>query len=277
MAIHLASKLGCEILSADSRQIYRELNIGVARPEPEELAAVKHHFIGHISITESYSAGRYGHEARIFAEQYFQQQDHLVLCGGTGLYLKAFLDGLDRQAANEELRQQLQKRLENEGLENLSSELKLLHPETAASTDLKNPRRVLRALEIIIGGQHQDTRPQEPISFLPESWQMRKFAPAMERQELYHRINQRTEQMLAKGLWEEAEALFEYRELNALQTVGYREIFDCMEGKITRLEAIEKIKQHTRNYAKRQLTWFRRDDAVCWITDIHRHSALNSV
>lgn len=262
MAIRLAQKLKTEILSADSRQIYRELNIGVARPEPEELAAVKHHFIASLSIAENYSAGRYAAEARAFAAAFLEQHRHLVVCGGTGLYLRAFLDGLDRKPAAAETRKALLERLWLEGLAALAAELSAINPDLASETDLKNPQRVVRALELAAS-------PEEPVpaasKSLPENWQVRKFAPDLPREELYARINRRCDEMLEKGLWEEASALFENRELQALQTVGYREIFDCLEGKINRAEAIEKIKQHTRNYAKRQLTWFRKDAQVQWL------------
>jgi tRNA dimethylallyltransferase len=260
MAIELGQHLKAEILSADSRQLYAELCIGVARPEPEELRLVKHHFIGNISISEDYTAGRYGREARIFADTYFQQHEHLVVCGGTGLYIKAFLEGIDRNPANEEVRAMLEMQLENNGLASLVEELSSRNPALAAETDLHNPRRILRALEWeISGGKKQET------GGLPADWKVIKMAPNVNRETLYARINQRVEKMLASGLWEEAERHFPQRHLNALHTVGYREIFDCMEGKYNFAEAVEKIKQHTRNYAKRQLTWFRKDPDIHWI------------
>jgi tRNA dimethylallyltransferase len=260
MAIELAQHLKTEILSADSRQLYAELNIGVARPEPEELAMVRHHFIGNISITEEYTAGRYGREAREFADAWFKEHENLVLCGGTGLYIRAFLEGIDRSPADEAIRTKLESRLKTEGLAALAAELLARNPALASATDLQNPRRVLRALEWQISGgsvQHATS--------LPPDWKVVKLAPQMERELLYERINQRVDKMLATGLWQEAELLFPQRHLNALQTVGYREIFDCLEGKCSREEAIEKIKQHTRNYAKRQLTWFRKDTSIQWI------------
>ncbi len=260
MAIALARHLNAEILSADSRQLYAELNIGVARPEPEELAMVRHHFIGNISITEDYTAGRYGREAREFAAAWFIEHENLVLCGGTGLYIRAFLEGIDRNPANEKVRKNLEMRLESEGLASLSQELKSRNPDLAAGTDLHNPRRVLRALEWEISG-----RKKQESSSLPSDWRIIKIAPEMSRELLYERINLRVDKMLNAGLWEEAEGLFPQRHLNALQTVGYREIFDFLEGKCSREEAITKIKQHTRNYAKRQLTWFRKDPYIHWI------------
>jgi tRNA dimethylallyltransferase len=263
LAISLAQRLHAEIISADSRQLYRELCIGVARPEAHELAAVKHHFIASHSITENYSAGKFGSEARALAEKYFETRDHLVVCGGTGLYLKAFLEGFSRNSSLPEFRKNLQQRLDRRGLEVLAAELQHRNPELAARTDLKNPQRVMRMLDWLESGavEHQPDR-------LPGAWRVIKMAPDISREVLYERINQRVDQMLEKGLWEEAAGLYPLRELNALQTVGYQEIFDCMEGKISREEAIGKIKQHSRNYAKRQLTWFRRDPEIIWLQDI---------
>lgn len=263
LAIELARMVSAEILSADSRQLYSELNIGVARPSPEELAAVKHHFIGSISINENYSAGRFGREARAFAENYFLRNDHLVVCGGTGLYLASFLEGIDRAEASPGLRATLQDRLAMEGLDTLAEELKSRNPDLAASTELLNPRRVVRALEWELSG-----RPEASAPGLPSGWRIIKMAPEMSREELYNRINLRVDVMMKNGLWEEASALFPQRHLNALHTVGYSEIFDCIEGNCTREQAVDKIKQHSRNYAKRQLTWFRKDPQVVWLKNL---------
>lgn len=263
LAISLAQRLGAEILSVDSRQLFRELCIGVARPEPEELAAVKHHFIASHSIRDAYSAGRFGIEARALAESYFQTHQHLVLCGGTGLYIKAFLEGFNRSAGNPDLRRKLQWKLAQEGLPALAMELQNKNPAMADRTDLQNPQRVIRLLEWLETGA-EEYHPDE----LPPDWKVIKMAPDLPREVLYQRINARVDQMMEKGLWEEAEKLFPFRSLNALQTVGYQEIFDCIEGKISREQAIEQIKQHSRNYAKRQLTWFRKDPEVNWLRKI---------
>lgn len=264
MAIRLAQRLSTEILSADSRQIFRELNIGVARPDPEELAAVKHHFIASHSIENEYSAGQFAIEAREFATNFLEHHSHLVVCGGTGLYLKAFLQGLDRKPARKDLRKELLRRLEEEGLAALAAGLNIKNPILAAKTDQNNPHRVIRALEL---SEAEEENLPSPVKALPDNWKVLKFAPDLPREELYARINRRTDEMLQLGLWEEASGLFGKKELNALQTVGYREIFDSLEGKISREEAIEKIRQHTRNYAKRQLTWFRRDAEIKWLKE----------
>jgi tRNA dimethylallyltransferase len=186
-----------------------------------------------------------------------------VLCGGTGLYIRAFLEGIDRNPAEAALRQSLSLQLESEGLPALAEELKKRNPELAEKTDLFNPRRVLRALEWQISGAKN-----QEADALPEDWKVIKMAPDLSREMLYKRINLRVEKMLEAGLWEEAENLFPQRHLNALQTVGYREIFDFMEGHCSREVAIEKIKQHSRNYAKRQLTWFRKDPEIHWIRSL---------
>jgi tRNA dimethylallyltransferase len=260
LAIALAKKWNAEILSCDSRQVYSELNIGVARPEPAELEAVKHHFIGHISIHESYSAGRFAREARVFLEHYFQKKETILICGGTGLYLKALFEGLDKQQVDLKIRASLERELAEKGLENLVEELKAYQTDSVQSIDLKNPRRVLRALEWIRQGKKE----LEPDPW-PENWKVTQYAIDWPRPVLYQRTNQRVEEMIKNGLWEEATDCITWKSLNALQTVGYQEIFDAIEGKMNRQEAIEKIKQHTRNFAKRQITWFKKIIDLVWI------------
>ncbi len=260
IAIELAQQHSAEILSADSRQLFAELNIGVARPSPEELSAVPHHFIGHVSVHETYTAGRYAREARAFMDDYFKEKDSLVICGGTGLYIQALLEGIDRMPVPEEIRSEVAALLQNEGLQAAAGKLLALDSELAEQTDLNNPRRIQRALEWVLSG-----RPETVANPLPKDWKVHKLAPEWPREELYERINRRVDWMMEAGLWQEAELLYPLQHLNALHTVGYREIFDCMDGQISKKEAIEKIKQHTRNYAKRQLTWFRKDKDIFWL------------
>jgi len=260
MAIELAQKHSAEILSADSRQLFAELSIGVARPSPEELSSVPHHFIGSVSVHETYTAGRYAREARAFMDLYFKEKDALVICGGTGLYIQALLEGIDRMPVPEEIRSEVAVLLLNEGLQAAATKLLALDSELAEQTDLNNPRRVQRALEWLLSG-----RPETVANPIPDDWQIHKLAPDWPREELYERINRRVDLMVEIGLWQEAESLYPLQHLNALHTVGYREIFDCLEGRINREQAIEKIKQHTRNYAKRQLTWFRKDKDIFWL------------
>ncbi len=259
-AIQLARVRKAEILSADSRQIYKELVIGVARPEPEELAAVPHYFIASVSIEEDYTVGRFAREAREWMEIYFQNHEDLVICGGTGLYIKALLEGVDRMPVPEEIRLEVQEMLDREGLYFLTQKLREADPELFQSIELTNPRRVQRALEWVLAG-----KPEKKAPDWPQNWNVMKVAPDISRDILYDRINLRVNQMMEKGLWEEAQSLFPFRDLNSLKTVGYQEIFEAMSGLITKERAVELIKQHTRNYAKRQLTWFRKEEGIRWV------------
>lgn len=255
LAVALAREYRAEIVSADSRQVYKELNIGVARPSAEELEAVKHHFIGHVSIREPYSSGQFAKEAFAFLNAYFNNHDTIIVCGGTGLYLKALFEGIDRKPADEKLRSELNLKLSSHGLLPLAAELQRLDPKMASETDLGNPRRVIRALEWLMAG-----KPAEEVRKWPSHWQVRLFSTDLPRAVLYERINARVELMMEQGLWEEASALFAFRELNALKTVGYQEIFDAMQGLYSSETAVEKIKQHTRNFAKRQVTWLNKTE-----------------
>jgi tRNA dimethylallyltransferase len=260
LAIDLARKRNAEILSFDSRQLYREMNIGVARPSDAELAEVPHHFIASHTIAELYTAGQFAREARAFLENYFQQKNEVVLCGGTGLYLDALLKGMDRQPVPENIRQSVRDLYEQDGLEGLQSAIKSEDDTNSPDLEWQNPNRLIRYLEWIRAGRPAS----EPVP-LPAGWTIRKIGPQVERSVLYERINQRVELMIKAGLWEEAQSLFSKKELTALQTVGYQEIFDCLQGVWNRETAIDKIKQHTRNYAKRQITWFKRDPEVTWL------------
>ncbi len=259
-AIQLAQVRKAEILSSDSRQMYKELVIGVARPEPEELAAVPHHFIGTVSIEEEYTVGRFAREAREWMEIYFQTHDDLVICGGTGLYIKALLEGVDRMPVPEEIRLEVQEMLDREGLYFLTQKLREADPDLFETIELTNPRRVQRALEWVLAG-----KPEKKAPDWPPIWNVQKLAPDVSRDILYDRINLRVDQMMEKGLWEEAQSLFPFRDLNALKTVGYQELFEAISGLITKEKAVELIKQHTRNYAKRQLTWFRKEEGIRWV------------
>jgi tRNA dimethylallyltransferase len=260
LAIKIAIDRNAEILSADSRQVFSELNIGVAKPEPAELAQVPHHFIGHVSIHEAYSAGKFAREARSFMKNYFTNHNELVICGGTGLYLRALLEGVDRPPPDPAVREEVTQKLEDLGLEGLLDWAKGRGFELNDPDQIKNPRRVQRWLEWALSGQQEIE--SEPW---PSDWRTIILAPYWERAELYQRINNRVETMMEKGLWEEVRQLLPYKNLNALQTVGYQEIFEALEGRSSRADAIEKIKQHTRNYAKRQMTWFKKMENILWV------------
>lgn len=262
-AIQIARQLGTEIISADSRQFYNELSIGVARPSKEELQAVKHHFIGHISIHTPYTAADFEKDALAVLTQLFSTHNYAVVAGGSGLFINALLNGLDDLPSDEALRQQLTTQFETEGLEGLAEQLKQLDIESYLTVDINNPRRVIRALEICIasGKKASELRIKNTTKrgFTPI-----KIALNLDRELLYNRINQRVDVMIKDGLLNEVEGLLPYHNLNSLQTVGYKELFDYFDGKTSLTEAVELIKQHTRNYAKRQLTWFRKDTAYHW-------------
>lgn len=265
VSLQLARTFSGEIVSSDSRQVYREMRIGTAAPTPEQLAQITHHQIGTRSITEEYSCGRYEQEATELIERLFLDRDVLLLVGGSGLYIDAVCRGMDDMPVTDPgLREALNLRLENEGLPSLTEELKRLDPVYYEQVDRENPQRVVRALEVCLqtgkpySGIRTGARKQRPYRIL-------KLGITMPREVLYERINLRVDQMVAEGLEEEARGLYPQRHLNALQTVGYQEWFDYFDGKISREEAIGLIKRNSRRYAKRQQTWFRRDNEIHWI------------
>ena len=264
LSIALAQALGCEIISCDSRQFYKEMRIGTAVPSDEELALVKHHFIQNRSIIEDYSVGQFEKDALYLLNDLFIQYDYVVMVGGSGLYVQAVLEGLDAfPDVSPQIRNELKQLLELNGLEHLQEKLKQLDPETYDQIELSNPHRVIRALEICLetGEKYASfkAKPKEPRPF--QSILIGLDAP---RKEIYKRIELRVDAMLEAGLLEEAQRLFPQRHLNALQTVGYRELFDYMEGKTTLDFAISEIKKNSRRYAKRQNTWFKRNPEIQW-------------
>ncbi|AHJ97268.1 tRNA (adenosine(37)-N6)-dimethylallyltransferase MiaA [Hymenobacter swuensis] len=269
LCVHLAQQLGTEIVSADSRQFFRELSIGTAKPTAAEMQGVQHHFINSHSITEDYNAGRFEQDALAVLADLFQRHRVVILTGGSGLYLQAVTEGFDALPAVEPaVREQIKAELEAHGLEPLVEELARLDPVTNARIDRQNPQRVVRALEICRGtGQpfssfHAAKAANRPFHII-------KIALTREREELYQRIDARMDQMLAQGLEAEARALYPYRHHNALQTVGYQELFAYFEGQYDYAEAVRLLKRNSRRYAKRQLTWLRRDAEYQWLA----HSA----
>lgn len=259
-AIRVAKALGCAVVSADSRQVYQEMKIGTARPDEGELATVPHFFIGNISIHENYTAGRFAREVRAWLNAYFEHHDRVVICGGTGMYIKVLLEGVERMPVPESIRLQVRQHYEDQGMDGLVQAISASAPDLLPEIDVTNPQRLMRVLEWVLAGRQETNA--EPW---PPHWRVLKIGLMLDRPDLYARINTRVEIMLQRGLWKEAETLYPYRQLNALQTVGYQEIFQAMEGLMTANEAVEKIKQHTRNYAKRQLTWFRKDSEIKWM------------
>ncbi|MEY4602914.1 MAG: tRNA ((37)-N6)-dimethylallyltransferase MiaA [Bacteroidota bacterium] len=257
LALTLARKYNSEIISADSRQFYREMNIGTAKPSKEELESIPHHFINTLGVEDSYDISQFEHGVLKLLKDKFRQHNIMIMVGGSGLYHEAVIHGLDELPPRDEvIRRTLEQELNEKGLQPLQLELKDRDPQTSARIDLNNPLRVLRALEIC------RTSGQPYSSFIGKKKNTRDFKPLLmavspERSTLYDRINKRVDEMIQTGLVEEVQSLLPYRSANALRTVGYSELFDYFDGKTTLEEAIDKIKQHTRNYAKRQLTWFR--------------------
>ena len=251
-AIEVAQHFKTEIVSCDSRQIFKELNIGVARPSETELQAVKHHFIATHSIFNDYNAGLYETEVNTLLNQLFTKHAVVVMTGGTGLYIKAALHGLDPlPPRNESLRKELQKIYDESGIVALQSRAKELQIALQGENAV-NPQRLIRAIEIEL---HRTELPlKQPID---REYETKCFYLDRSRPEIYERINERVNEMLNQGLEQEARELHPHKDLNALKTVGYKEFFEYFDGHWTKEEAIEKIKQNTRNYAKRQLTWFR--------------------
>ncbi len=251
LTIRLAQYFETEIISCDSRQLYTELKIGVARPSDKELKAAKHHFIASHSIHDEYNAGKYAREVNELLKKLFTQHDVVIMTGGTGLYIKAATEGLDLlPTKNEKLREQLNYILETEGLAALQSVAKSMDL-VDTELDFDNPVRLMRAIEIKEG----ESNPTEAVQ-VPK-YETTYLYLDRDRDELYSRINKRVDTMLAMGLEDEARTVHDYKDLNALHTVGYKEMFSYFDGEWTYEHTVEKIKQHTRNYAKRQLTWFR--------------------
>jgi len=272
LSINLAKRLNTQIISTDSRQVFRELNIGVAKPDSMELATIKHHFIGCVSIWEEFTAGRFAREAREFLNHYFDENDSIVICGGTGLYINALTKGIDRSPVNEDVRIEVNSWLEKFGLEFLVKKLQEFDPQITAQMQLDNPRRVQRMLEWVLSG-----KPVSMADDWPNDWKIHKFGIELPREVLYERINKRVDHMIEAGLWNEASNLFEQRNQNALQTVGYQEIFESISGNADPKLAIEKIKQHTRNYAKRQMTWFKKDLEISWLSSLNQAEMVDEI
>ena len=266
LSIEVAKHFRAPVLSCDSRQFYREIPIGTAAPTPEEQDGVPHYFIGNRSVTDFYNCGRYEEDALNLLDELFLAHDRVVLVGGSGLYIDAVCEGMDDiPAVDPSIRPDLQKRLEKEGLESLLESLRQLDPEYYEQVDRRNPARVIRALEICLGtGKTYSELRKGHIK--ERSFEVIKIGVNMPREELYKRINLRVDFMLEAGLEEEARRVYPLRGHNALQTVGFREFFAYFDGEISRDEAIELIKRNSRRYAKRQMTWFGRDESTKWFT-----------
>ena len=264
LSIRLALHYGAPILSTDSRQVYRGMPIGTAQPSVDQLQAVEHHFIASHDLTDNLNCGEYEVQALARLEELFADHDLVVAVGGSGLYVRALCEGMDDlPQADEPLRRELERRLAEDGLGALAEELRELDPEYCRTADLNNPARVMRALEVCLQ-THMPYSRQRTGERRPRPFEIVKIGIDLPRDVLYDRINRRVDRMLADGLEAEARALYPYRELNALKTVGYREFFDYFDGRIGYDEAVELIKRNSRRSAKRPLTWFRRDSEIRW-------------
>jgi len=264
LSIQLAAHYGTEIISADSRQFFKEMYIGTAVPDKEELAAAPHHFIQNLSIDEPYSVGHFEHDTLAKLDVLFKKHNIVILVGGSGMYVDAVINGLDHfPDVKSGTREELEELFEKNGIEGLQRLLKEKDPTYYDQVDLQNKQRVLRALEVCVSSGEpfskfrNQPKPERPFHTI-------KIGLEADRAVMYDRINRRVDIMIAQGLVDEAKGLLSRKRVNALQTVGYRELFEYFEGKVTLDRAIENIKTNTRRFAKRQLTWYRKDDTIHW-------------
>ena len=264
LAIKLARNYKTEIISADSRQFYRELNIGTAKPSNDELSSIKHHLINNISVNDKYDISQFESDARKIIDKLFKTKDYVILVGGSGLYIDTILYGIDKiPDVEESLRKELNMEFQNNGLKNLLAQLKKIDPNSYKNIDLNNHRRIIRALEVSISSK----KPYS--SFLTDSVKESNYNEIIiglncDRDKLHSLINKRVDKMIQCGLIEEVKKLVKFKNLNALNTIGYKEIFDYLDNKISLEQSIEKIKTNSRRYAKRQLTYFNSNKTINW-------------
>ena len=264
LCLKLAKKFNSEIISCDSRQFYREMNLGTAKPSQEELDQVPHHLIDSHSIFEEYDVKQYESDVLAILDKLYQKSNVMLLTGGSGMYADIITQGMDSiPDISPKIREEVIRLYQQNGLEWLQNQVSIHDPIYFAQVDRQNPQRLMRALEVCLGTQqpYSNFRQKKKVE---RSFVSIKIGLDRDREELYQRIDDRMDQMIEKGLFEEAESLFPYRNLNALQTVGYTEIFDFMEGVYDRVEAIRLLKRNSRRYAKRQMTWFRKDTEIQW-------------
>lgn len=277
LCLDIAKELGIPIINADSRQIYRELKIGTAAPTEAQLRKVRHYFVGTLSLTDYYSASMYEEQVMQLLPELFQSSEYALLTGGSMMYIDAVCNGIDDiPTVDDHTRNTLKQRLANEGLEVLCEELRRLDPEHWEIVDKKNPRRVVHALEICLmtGRTYTSFRTN---AHKERPFRIIKIGLNRERDVIYDRINQRVDQMMYDGLLDEARSLYHLRHLNALNTVGYKEMFTHLDGTWTLDEAIERLKGNTRRYARKQLTWFKRDPQMKWFSPDEKQSILYQI
>lgn len=277
LCLDLATHFGIPIINADSRQIYRELKIGTARPTEKQIQQVKHYFVGTLGLEDYYSASLFEQQVLELLGQLFQTHDYALMAGGSMMYIDAVCDGIDDiPTIDDETRELMKRRLAEKGLEQLCEDLKRLDPEYYDIVDRQNPRRVVHALEIctMTGQTYTSFRRHEKRE---RPFRIIKIGLYREREELYNRINQRVDEMMANGLLEEVKAMYPKRSLNALNTVGYKELFDYLEGRRTLDEAVERIKGNTRRYARKQLTWYKKDKQIRWFQPDERTTIIDYI
>ena len=277
LSIKIAKYFDAPIISSDSRQIYKEMTIGTAVPDSEELNSVPHHFIQTRSVNEDYTAGQYERDCIELLGELFKIHDHILLTGGSGLYINAICKGIDEiPKADSSVREQIQSEYDEFGIDYITNKLQLLDEQYYNQVDLHNPQRVIRALEVCLttGQKYSDFRVGQGKK---RDFEIVKIGLSIDRDILYQRINKRVDLMVEQGLVEEAKGLYPYRTLNALQTVGYKEFFEYFDNTISLQEAIELLKRNTRRYAKRQLTWFRRDTDTKWFSPHESSEIINYI
>jgi tRNA dimethylallyltransferase len=264
LSLRLAEQFQSPILSADSRQLYKDLPIGTAAPAPDDLQRAKHYFVGTLELSDYYSASRFEEDAIHLLAQLYETHDTVILSGGSMMYIDAVCKGLDDiPSIDETLRLEIHSLYEKEGLEPIRRQLKILDPAFYRQVDLKNPKRVIHALEIcLMTGKPYSSLRTHPVKERP--FRIVKIGLTREREELYDRINRRVDQMMENGLLDEARKVYPFRHLNSLNTVGYKELFHYFDGRCDLAFAIEKIKQNSRIYARKQMTWFKRDNEIAW-------------
>lgn len=277
LCLDIAKHFDIPIINADSRQIFRELKIGTARPTEEQMREVKHYFVGMLGLEDYYSASLFEQQVLELLEQLFQTHDYALMTGGSMMYIDAVCDGIDDiPTIDEHTRDTMKRRLAEEGLEALCEELRRLDPEYYEIVDRQNPRRVVHALEICMmtGKTYTSFRKREKRE---RPFQIIKIGLNRPREELYERINHRVDQMMADGLLDEVRSLYQKKELNALNTVGYKELFDYIDGRWSLEEAVERIKGNTRRYARKQLTWYKKDPQICWFNVNEGNKMINYI
>lgn len=275
--LDIAKHYGLPIINADSRQIFQELRIGTARPTEEQMQKVKHYFVGTLRLNDYYSASLFEQQVLALLEQQFQTHDYALMAGGSMMYIDAVCDGIDDIPTIDDVtRETMKRRLKEEGLEALCEALKRLDPDYYEIVDRQNPRRVIHALEIctMTGKTYTSFRKREKRE---RPFEIIKIGLNRPREELYTRINQRVDQMMADGLLDEARQLYPLKGLNALNTVGYKELFDYFDGRWSLEEAVERIKGNTRRYARKQLTWFKKDERIRWYHPDDQNKIMNEI